>query len=68
MTIEEFLAANTTKHEFIRKHTHTATRNFDKRVKSFIKTIVMNSFSQLKTQEFSYRVEFQMRGKKSFYE
>ena len=62
MTIEDFLSANTTKHEFIRKHTHTATRNFDKRVKTFIKTIVMNTFSPLKCQEYSYRVEFQMRG------
>ena len=68
LSIEEFLSANTTKHEFIRKHCHTATRNFDKRVKSFIKTIVMNSFSPLRTREFSYRVEFQMRGKKSLYD
>ena len=67
MSIEEFLAANTTKHEFIRKHTHTATRNFDKRVKTFIRTIVMNSFSPLKVKEYSYRVEFQMRGNTRVY-
>ena len=65
MTIEDYLSANTTKHEFIRKHTHTATRNFNKRVKTFITTIVMNSFSPLKVQEYSYRVEFQMRGNES---
>ena len=65
MTIEEYLSANTTKHEFIRKHTHTATRNFNKRVKTFISTIVMNSFSPLHAREYSYRVEFQMRGNKS---
>ena len=64
MTIEEFLSTSTTAHEFIRKHTHTATRNFDHRVKTFIKTIVMNSFSPLNVTEYSYRVEFQMRGKR----
>lgn len=66
MTIGEFLSTSTTAHEFIRKHTHTATRNFDHRVKTFIKTIVMNSFSPLNVREYSYRVEFQMRGKNKF--
>ena len=64
VSIGEFLSTSTTAHEFIRKHTHTATRNFDQRVKSFIKTIVMSSFSPLNVRYYSYRVEFQMRGKK----
>ena len=64
MTIQDYLSTNTTMHEFIRKHTHTATRNFNKRVKTFITTIVMNSFSPLNVKEYSYRVEFQMRGNK----
>ena len=64
MTIGEFLSSSTSAHEFVRKHTHTATRNFDQRVKTFIKTIVMNSFSPLNVREYSYRVEFQMRGNK----
>ena len=64
MSIEEFLSTSTTAHEFIRRHTHQATRNFDQRVKTFIKTIVMNSFSPLHVRYFSYRVEFQMRGNK----
>ena len=62
MTIGEYLSTSTSAHEFVRKHTHTATRNFDQRVKMFIKTIVMNSFSPLNVREYSYRVEFQMRG------
>ena len=64
MTIGEYLSTSTSAHEFVRKHTHTATRNFDQRVKTFIKTIVMNSFSPLNVREYSYRVEFQMRGDK----
>ena len=64
MTIPEFLSSSTTAHEFIRKHTTTATRNFDQRVKTFIKTIVTNSFAPLNVREYSYRVEFQMRGNK----
>ena len=64
LTIGEFLSTNTSAHEFIRKHTTTATRNFDQRVKSFIKTIVMNTFSPLCPREYSYRIEFQMRGNK----
>ena len=64
MTIGEYLSTSTSAHEFVRKHTHTATRNFDQRVKMFIKTIVMNSFSPLNVREYSYRVEFQMRGNK----
>ena len=58
------MSTSTSAHEFVRKHTHTATRNFDQRVKMFIKTIVMNSFSPLNVREYSYRVEFQMRGNK----
>ena len=62
LTIEEFLDTNSSAHEFIRRNTNTATRNFDHRVKSFIKNIVMNSCGPLCAKDYSYRVEFQMRG------
>ena len=41
MTVDDFLKLDTSKHEFIRKNILTATRNFNQRVKSFIKNIVM---------------------------
>ena len=67
VTIAEFLSTSTSVHEFVRRHTHTATRNFDHRVKTFIKTIIMNSFSPLNVKEYSYRVEFQMRGNNDYF-
>ena len=63
MTIAEFMSTSTTAHEFIRKNTHTDTRNFDQRVKTFIKTIVTNPLAPLNVTDYSYRIEFQMRGK-----
>ena len=61
-TIEEFLTQNQGKHEFIRKNILNATRNFDNRVKNFIKTIIMSKYSEMHVKYFNYRVEFQLRG------
>ena len=61
-SIEDYLNKNSSKHEHIKNNILTATRNFQHRVKTFVKTIIMNKFSPLKVQYYNYRVEFQMRG------
>ena len=63
LSIEEFLNQNSSKHEFIRRNILTSTRNFQHRLKTFIKTIVMNKCSSMSVRYYSYRIEFQMRGK-----
>ena len=63
LSIEEYLSQNSSRHEHIKSNLLTATRNFQHRVKSFIKNIVMNSFSPMIVRFYNYRVEFQMRGK-----
>ena len=60
--LDDFLAENESKHEFIRRNILTATRNFDHRLKHFIKNIVMSKFNEMHTQYYNYRIEFQMRG------
>ena len=62
MTVDDFLKLDTSKHEFIRKNILTATRNFNQRVKSFIKNIVMSKESEMCVEYYNYRVEFQLRG------
>ena len=62
-TIEKFLEKNSSKYAFIRDNILTATRNYHFRVKSFIRIIVMNNFSEMLCKFYSYRVEFQLRGK-----
>ena len=59
LTIDEFIQQNSTKFEFIRDNILTATRNYNFRVKSFIKIVVMNIYSELRCKYYSYRVEFQ---------
>ena len=59
----KFLEKNSSKYSFIRDNILTATRNYHFRVRSFIRTIVMNSFSEMCCKFYSYRVEFQLRGK-----
>ena len=63
MPLEEFLQKeeNISKHEYIRRNILNVTLNFDKRVKEFIKTIVMNKNSPLPVTKYNYRVEFQLR-------
>ena len=60
--IDTFLKENESKHEFIRKNVLTATRNFNHKVKSFIRNIIMNDMGDLCAKFYNYRVEFQMRG------
>ena len=60
--LETFLKNNQSKHEFIRTNILTATRNFDHRVKQFIKTVIMSKFNPMCVEFYNYRVEFQMRG------
>ena len=49
-------------HTLIRENLLSLTRNFDKRVHSFLKHIVMGSNSGMCMQKYNYRVEFQLRG------
>ena len=62
LLIKEFLEQNSSMHEFIRTNILTATRNFDFRVKTFLKTVVMNQYSNMPVKMYSFRVEFQGRG------
>ena len=62
LRIDEFLEKNSSKHEFIRTNILTATRNFDFRFKTFLKTVILNNCSRLPVKMYSYRVEFQSRG------
>ena len=62
LSVEDYLSKNSSKHEYIKNNILTATRNFQHRVKTFVKTIIMNKFSPMNVQFYNYRVEFQMRG------
>ena len=53
---------NDSRHEQIRKHILLATRNFDHRVKAFLKHILMSKENPMNPKFFNYRVEFQARG------
>ena len=70
LTLEDYLKdkrfCNDSKHTQIRKHVLTATRNFDNRVKEFMKYIVMSKENPMNTNLFNYRVEFQARGQDIF--
>ena len=63
LNVEDYLSQNSSKHEFIRSNILTATRNFQHRLKTFIRTIVMNKCSPMNVRYYSLRIEFQMRGK-----
>ena len=67
MTLEEFKEHMKTnmkgsKAQLIRDNVLTATRVFDKKVKTFIKTIVMGRDNPMHILLYTYRVEFQQRG------
>ena len=47
LTLDEFMKQNSSKHEFIRNNILTASRNFDRRVKTFISTVIMNQCSPM---------------------
>ena len=46
-------------HEMIRKNVLLATRNFNERVKNFIKHIIMAKGSDMPVKYYNYKVEFQ---------
>ena len=60
--LQKFLRDNVDKHEFIRQNLLNATLTFNQRVKMFVKNIIMNIESPMKTKYHSYKVEFAMRG------
>ena len=61
--LDEFLKKGKyDKHEMVRKNVLEVTMNFDKRVQSFMKNILMAESSPMHTQFYHYRVEFQLRG------
>ena len=49
-------------HEILRRNVVTATRNYNHRVKSFIKEIMMDSSNPMSVQHYSAKLEFQGRG------
>ena len=60
--LEDFLRANESKHEFIKKNLLNATLTFHHRVKMFIKYIVMSKGNPMALKYNSYKVEFALRG------
>ena len=60
--LDTFLRKNQSKHEFIRQNILTGTRNFNHRVKSFIKNIVMSKMTAMCVKFYNFGVEVQMRG------
>ena len=49
-------------HEKVRENVMTITRNFDQRVKAFVREIMMGHNQPLNVSVYNYRVEFQLRG------
>ena len=66
LTIDEYLTdkrfCDDSRHAQIRKNVLEATRNFDNRVKSFVKNIIMAKDNPMNTKPYNFRVEFQARG------
>jgi hypothetical protein len=63
LLLEDFLSTvDDSKNEIVRKNIQTVTRYFDKRVKSFIKNIIMKPSNPMSIILYTYRVEFQKRG------
>ncbi len=61
ISIEEYLELNDGKFEFIRQNVLMATRNFDQRLKIFLKTILMSKHNHMHFKYYNYRIEFQLR-------
>ena len=68
--LEEFLSDDVrdSKHELIRGNVVMATRYFHHRVKSFISKIVMAKSNPMNVKNYTYKVEFQGRGKFSYFD
>ena len=63
LELKEFIKTLTdSEHQLIRDNVLTATRVFDQRVKTFIKSIIMGKGNPMYIQFYTYRVEFQQRG------
>ena len=64
MSLKDYLdnKVNTSMHELIRTNVLNATRNYNQRVKAFIKTIVMDKNNPMSIEHYSTKVEFQGRG------
>ena len=62
ISLESFLQANASKHEFIRKNLLNATLTFNQRVKMFFKHILMSKGNPMAIKHYSYKVEFALRG------
>ena len=63
--LEQFLEEDVaeSRHELIRGNVVMATRYFHHRVKSFIRTIIMAKSNPMNVKNYTYKVEFQGRGK-----
>ena len=61
LSLEDFMKLNEGKFEFIRENVLMATRNFDQRLKIFIKTVLMSKHNHLHLKYYNYRIEFQLR-------
>ena len=59
--LKDYLS-NDNLHDLVRSNVLNITMNFDKRVHSFIKKIIMPESSPMCTEFYHYRVEFQLRG------
>ena len=62
VSLDDFLKKHVSKHEFLRKNVLNATRNFNHRVKSFMRNIVMSKHNPMCVEYYNYRCEFQLRG------
>ena len=63
ITVEDYIEImDETLHEVIRKNIVTATRNYQQRVQTLMKTIVRNSSNPLSVKHFSSKLEFAGRG------
>ena len=60
--LDEFLQANSSKHEYIRKNLLNATLTFYHRIKMFVKHIILSKGSPMAIEYYSYKVEFALRG------
>jgi len=62
VTLEEYLARNLSKYNFIKTNLLNATLTFHQRVKMFIKHIIMSKGNPMHIRYYSYKVEFALRG------
>ena len=60
--MDDFIKVNLSKHEMIKNNILNATRNFNHRIKTFIKNIIMSKNGDMCVEYYNYRVEFQLRG------